>query len=69
MTAQNAIRCGINAVLVDAFMTSQTCACCHEKSDRQKSNTKLFYCPHCKTTVDADLNAARNIAKRNTVKV
>jgi len=69
MTAQNAIRCGIHAVMVDAFMTSQTCACCHKKGDRLKSNTKLFYCPHCKTTLDADLNAARNIAKRDTVKI
>ncbi|MHA1716505.1 MAG: zinc ribbon domain-containing protein [Promethearchaeota archaeon] len=69
MTAQNAIRCGIRAVMVDAFMSSQTCASCHEKGDRLKSNTKLFYCPHCKTTLDADLNAARNITKRDTVKI
>ena len=69
MTAQNAIRCGIRAVMVDAFMSSQTCTRCHEKGDRLKSNTKLFYCPHCKTTIDADLNAARNITKRDTVKI
>jgi len=69
MTAQNAIRGGIHSVIVDAFMTSQTCAHCHKKGIRLPSNTKLFYCPHCKTTVDADLNAARNIAKRDTVKV
>lgn len=69
MTSQNAIRCGIRAVIVDAFMSSQTCAHCHKKGSRLTSNTKLFYCPRCKTTVDADLNAARNIAKRDTVKV
>ena len=69
MTAQNAIRCKIHAVTVDAFMSSQTCAHCHKKGTRLTTNTKLFYCPHCKTTIDADLNAARNIAKRETVKV
>jgi transposase len=69
MTSQNAIRCGIRAVIVDAFMSSQTCAHCHKKGSRLTSNTKLFYCPRCKTTVDADLNAARNIAKRDTVKI
>jgi transposase len=69
MTAQNASRFGIHAVIVDAFMSSQICAHCHQKGTRLTSNTKLFYCPHCKTMVDADLNAARNIAKRATVKV
>ena len=69
MTAQNANRCGIPAVTVDAFMSSQTCAHCHKQGTRLSSNTKLFYCPHCRITVDADLNAARNIARRDTVKV
>ncbi|TFF89657.1 MAG: hypothetical protein EU548_06995 [Promethearchaeota archaeon] len=69
MTAQNAIRCGIRAVIVDAFMSSQTCAHCHKKGTRLTSNTKLFHCLHCNTTLDADLNAARNIAKQATVKV
>ena len=69
MTAQNAIRCRVKAVTVDAFMTSQTCAHCHKKGTRLTSNTKLFYCPRCKTMINADLNAARNIAKRDTVRV
>ena len=68
MTAQNAMRCGIHAAIVDAFMSSQMCAWCYEDGTRLKSNSKIFHSPHCKTTTDADLNAARNIARRDTVK-
>ena len=63
MVAQGAARHGIRSVVVDAFMTSQRCAVCGRRGIRRATSTKLFHCLHCRSTVDADLNAARNIVQ------
>lgn len=52
-------RAGIDVELVNARYTSQTCSRCHERGHRKG---KTFTCPHCGLRLDADLNAARNIA-------
>ncbi len=68
-TAQNASRKGIQVVLVNPYMSSHECAHCKQRGFRHPDNMKLFTCPHCNMTVDSDLNAARNIVKRDTVKI
>jgi IS605 OrfB family transposase len=50
---------GIDVELVNARYTSQDCSRCHKRGDRKR---KIFKCPHCGLQLDADLNAARNIA-------
>jgi transposase len=54
---------------INAKNTSKRCSKCGNIGQRpgkaKNSNIrtyKLFYCPHCDLTLDADLNAARNIA-------
>jgi putative transposase len=50
---------GVEIVFVDPRYTSQTCSCCHRLGNRNK---KRFDCGWCGLSLDADLNAARNIA-------
>jgi transposase len=45
---------------VPAHNTSKRCSCCGALGNR---SGKQFTCPHCDFTLDADLNAARNIVK------
>jgi len=43
---------------VPAHNTSKRCSCCGKLGNR---SGKQFTCPHCRLSLDADLNAARNI--------
>jgi transposase len=45
---------------VSARNTSKRCSCCGKLGNR---SGKQFICPHCGLSLDADLNAARNIVK------
>lgn len=50
---------GVNLVVVEPRHTSQTCSCCHHIGVRKN---KSFKCPNCGNDMDADVNAAINIA-------
>lgn len=52
---------GVLLVAVNPAYTSQTCSCCGERGIR---SGKRFRCPNCGNVMDADYNAARNIAAR-----
>lgn len=51
---------GVALTLVDPKYTSQTCSCCGERGER---SGKRFACTSCGHVADADVNAARNIAR------
>ena len=53
---------GIKVVYVQPGGTSSRCAVCGSKV--LESTDRMVYCPTCKTLVDRDINAARNIVKR-----
>ena len=61
--AYKAERAGGRFVKVDARGTSQTCAECGTLVQKDLS-IRIHSCPHCKTEVHRDVNAARNILKR-----
>lgn len=50
---------GVKLVVVEPAYTSQTCSCCHHIGERKN---KSFKCPNCGNDMDADVNAAINIA-------
>ena len=50
---------GVQLVVVEPAYTSQTCSHCHHLGIR---NGKSFKCTNCGNDMDADINAARNIA-------
>lgn len=50
---------GVRLVVVEPAYTSQTCSHCHHLGTR---NGKSFKCTNCGNDMDADINAARNIA-------
>lgn len=56
---------GIPVIFADPnYPSSQLCSCCGYK---QKIGTNKFYrCPNCGTVIDADLNAAINLANYET---
>ena len=54
-------RAGRELVPVDARNTSRTCSLC-QHVDAASRNAKRFYCVSCGFDLDADVNAARNIA-------
>lgn len=60
LIAYKALLEGIEVFLVDPAYTSQTCSCCGERGQRK---SLLFTCKTC-GTLDADINAAKNIAFR-----
>ncbi|MBN1214465.1 MAG: transposase, partial [Candidatus Lokiarchaeota archaeon] len=51
---------GIRFRKVPARNTSKRCSCCGKLGN---CSGKQFICPHCGLSLDADLNAARNIVK------
>jgi putative transposase len=56
---------GIAVVFVPPAYTSQTCSSCnhiHPDSAKSYRSGKRFVCGHCGANIDADINAARNIA-------
>ena len=55
---------GREIILVDPKGTSQTCSICGETVKKNLS-VRVHECPHCKTKMDRDVNAARNILFRS----
>ena len=55
---------GREIILVDPKGTSQTCSMCGETVKKDLS-VRVHECPHCKTSMDRDVNAARNILFRS----
>ena len=55
---------GVKLVFVPPAYTSKTCSCCHHIGER---NAKAFSCPSCRLEMDADINAAKNIAALGAV--
>ncbi|MHA1211595.1 MAG: RNA-guided endonuclease InsQ/TnpB family protein [Candidatus Heimdallarchaeota archaeon] len=55
---------GIEVKLVTEEYTSQTCSCCGYRSRRNRKHRGLFVCRQCHVVLNADVNAARNIAKK-----
>lgn len=51
---------GVDLTVVNPSYTSQTCSVCHHLGLRKG---KLFKCDYCGSDMDADVNAARNIAQ------
>ncbi|MHA1355559.1 MAG: RNA-guided endonuclease InsQ/TnpB family protein [Candidatus Heimdallarchaeota archaeon] len=64
MIQYKAEECGINVELVSEEYTSQTCSCCDYCSKNNRKYRGLFICKKCKLVINADTNAARNIAKK-----
>lgn len=50
---------GVPLVVVEPAYTSQTCSVCHRIGTRRN---KSFKCGYCGNDMDADVNAAKNIA-------
>lgn len=55
---------GIEVTLVTEEYTSQTCSCCGYRSRSNRKYRGLFVCKKCNLVINADVNAARNIAKK-----
>ena len=61
--AQNA---GLKVVHVDPRYTSQTCNSCGLKSKSNRKTQSRFHCCNCNLIANADVNAAKNIARLST---
>jgi IS605 OrfB family transposase len=55
---------GCTVVAVDPRHTSQTCSACGHQARNNRRSRGLFKCRSCGFTLNADLNAARNIAAK-----
>ncbi len=55
---------GVPVVSVDARNTSRTCSRCGHCEKANRKRQAEFFCLHCHLSINADLNAARNIASR-----
>src|SRR6266487_147202 len=55
---------GINVTFVDAHYSSQACSCCGYIDKRNRVSQSEFSCKQCGFQLNADLNAARNLASR-----
>lgn len=53
---------GVPVVAVDARNTSRTCSRCGHCEKANRKNQAEFFCLHCHLSINADLNAALNIA-------
>jgi IS605 OrfB family transposase len=58
---------GQRVVLVDPRKTSQTCSRCGHTAKANRLNQAVFCCQSCGVHLNADLNAARNIAAKYTL--
>ncbi|GAA1119677.1 hypothetical protein GCM10009642_66460 [Nocardiopsis metallicus] len=65
--AYKAKRAGVPVVYVDAAYTSQGCSECDHVDKRNRTNQATFVCTSCGFAEHADVNAARNVAKRGVV--
>lgn len=59
-----AVMKGISVVKVSPYLTSQTCSQCGKVGTRLKG---FFRCSHCGYSLNADLNASRNLAKHDSI--
>jgi len=57
---------GIPVTYVAAWGTSAKCSICGSKTFPNEDRS--LYCPKCKTTVDRDVNAARNILAKGALR-
>ena len=55
---------GCMVVAVDPRHTSQRCSCCGHSARTNRRSQSEFWCRGCKLRLNADLNAARNIAAK-----
>jgi IS605 OrfB family transposase len=55
---------GCTVVAVDPRHTSQRCSCCGHTARTNRRSQSVFKCRKCGFDLNADLNAARNIAAR-----
>ena len=55
---------GIKVFLISEEYTSQTCSSCASRSRSNRKHRGLFVCKKCFLVINADVNAARNIAKK-----
>ena len=63
MIEYKAAKEGLKTTIVDPSYTSQTCNKCGQSGTRPyKENQSLFYCQNCEYEVNADVNAAVNLA-------
>lgn len=62
--AYKAARAGVATVYVDPAYTSQGCSRCDHIAKANRPNQSTFRCTSCGLAEHADVNAARNIAKR-----
>lgn len=58
--------CGGYMVKVDPAFTSQTCSACGCIDKQSRDSQALFRCVHCGHEENADVNAAKEILRRNT---
>jgi len=58
---------GIPVIKVDPRNTSRTCSCCGFCDKKNRKSQALFICQTCGYTINADLNAAKNISFRAAV--
>ena len=54
----------VNYKLVDESFTSKTCSCC-AKYDDELGSSKVYNCKFCLSSIDRDINGARNIYIKN----
>jgi len=57
-----ALLAGVRVVAVDPRHTSRTCSQCGHCEKANRKNQSEFRCLHCALSLNADLNAAKNIA-------
>lgn len=62
--AYKATRAGVPVVHVDPAYTSQRCSGCGHTSKKNRPNQAVFCCTSCGLSLQADWNAAVNIARR-----
>ncbi len=59
---------GIPVATVDARNTSRTCSRCGHCEKGNRTSQATFHCRHCASSLNADVNAARNIRARAACK-
>lgn len=65
MIEYKAKRFGIDVTYIDPYHTSQICSKCNNYEEGQREEQSKFKCKKCGYEVNADFNAARNIALSN----
>jgi putative transposase len=58
---------GIKVISVNPAYTSQTCSVCGSKSKDNRASQSKFHCLNCGTTLNADVNASKNIKSLSTL--